>query len=154
MSLASNCDDFDTCRDFIKRSLASFLLYDCDDFDTCRECGPVSQVTKALPFLRYIFESHHHANLRMIRELIIKEQHMGSHQTKISSFFGPRRPVQDNTPASHFPSFLGTPPTPKDCTNADPCCSLSIVSSHSLITPGDDVQDADHAELMIISDSD
>ena len=74
----------------------------------------------------------------MIRELTFKEQHMGYHQTKISSFFGLRRPVQDGAPASHFSSILGTPPAPKDCTNANPCCSLSIVSSHSLITPGHD----------------
>ena len=33
-------------------------------------------------------------------------------------------------------------------TNADPCCS------HSPITPEDDVQDANRAELMIISVSD
>ena len=60
----------------------------------------------------------YNGNLRMIRELI-KEQHMGGHQTKISSFFGPR-PVRDGAPASHFPSLLGTPPAPKDCTNTHP----------------------------------
>ena len=90
----------------------------------------------------------------MNSKLIIKEQHLGGHKIKISSFFGPRRPVQDGAPASLFPSLLDTPPAPKNCTNADSCCSLSIISSYSLITPGDDVQDADRAELMIISDSD
>ena len=92
--------------------------------------------------------AHHYGNLRMIRELIIKEQHMGGSQTKISSFFGPCHPIQDGAPASHSPPLMGTPPVSEDQTNADTCCS------HSPITPEDDVQDANRAELMIISVSD
>ena len=72
----------------------------------------------------------------------------GGSQTKISSFFGPCHPIQDGAPASHSPPLMGTPPVSEDQTNADPCCS------HSPITPEDDVQDANRAELMIISVSD
>ena len=92
--------------------------------------------------------AHHYGNLRIIREVIIKEQHMGSCQTKIISFFGPYCPLQNSAPANHSPSFLGTPPAPKNQTNINPYCS------HSLITPGDDVRDADRAKLMIISNLD
>ena len=91
---------------------------------------------------------HHYGNLRMIRELITKEQHMGVIQTKISSFFGPRHPIQDGAPASQSPHPMGTPPVSEDRTNANPCCS------YSPITSGYYVQDADRAEVMIISDSD
>ena len=92
--------------------------------------------------------AHHYENLRMIRELIIKKQHMGGSQTKISSFFGLCHPIQDGAPASLSPHPMGTPPVSEDRTNVYPCCS------HSPITSGDDVQDADRAEVMIISDSD
>ena len=72
---------------------------------------------------------------------------MGCCQTKISSFFGSRPPVQDSAPASHSPSLLEHLLTLK----------IRLTVTHvvdSVITPGNDVQDADRAELMIISDSD
>ena len=91
--------------------------------------------------------AHHYGNLQLIRKFIIKEQHMAGCQTNISNFFGPC-PIQDGAPASHFPSLMGTSPAPEDQTNAGPCCY------YSTITPGDDVQDADCAELMLILNSD
>ena len=78
--------------------------------------------------------AHHYGNFRMIRELIIKEQHIRGHQTKISSFFDPHCSVQDGAPASHFPSLLDTPPAPKDCTNADPCCRQHIEGHQTKIS--------------------
>ena len=81
--------------------------------------------------------AHHYGNLSM-----------GGSQTKISSFFGPHHPIQDGAPASQSLHPMGTPPVSENQTNANPCCS------HSPITSGNYVQDADRAEVMIISDSD
>ena len=65
--------------------------------------------------------AHYYGNFRIIQEAYYQKAAHGDRQTKISSFFGPRRPVQDGAPASHFPSILGTPLAPKDWTNAEPC---------------------------------
>ena len=99
--------------------------------------------------------AHQYGNLRMIRKLIIKEQHMEGCQTKSAAslvlvvLF--KMVLLLVIPYLSWAHLL----TLKiELMLTHVVDSFSIVSSHNLITPGDDVQDADRPELMVISDSD